>query len=239
MVRAESNFDPQAVSPANAQGLMQLLPGTALRFGVIDIRDPSRTSKADWPISGGCWCVTTTMFTEDHRRLQRRRGRRGAPQGCPPFPETRLPTWSASCAFIARPCTTPPHPKLVCCPTNNLHIEPAVTPGGVTNHLAMARAITSSRLALGAKSIGFISCNCLRDSTPGGHRRSLPRRNPRVAAPSAHPPTRRPKPVKIRTKHYNMAALLSPKFAYKSRWCSREHFSCGEPKSPDGATAPS
>lgn len=40
VVGAESTFDPNASSPKNAQGLMQLLPATARRFGVRNIRDP-------------------------------------------------------------------------------------------------------------------------------------------------------------------------------------------------------
>lgn len=40
VVEAESNFNPQALSPKNAQGLMQLIPATAERFGVQDVWDP-------------------------------------------------------------------------------------------------------------------------------------------------------------------------------------------------------
>ena len=36
VVQVESNFNPAAVSPKGAQGLMQLIPATALRFGVTD-----------------------------------------------------------------------------------------------------------------------------------------------------------------------------------------------------------
>lgn len=40
VIKVESNFDPRAVSPANAQGLMQLIPATAERMMVSDIFDP-------------------------------------------------------------------------------------------------------------------------------------------------------------------------------------------------------
>ena len=40
MVRAESAYDPDAVSSAGAVGLMQLMPETARRYGVSDRRDP-------------------------------------------------------------------------------------------------------------------------------------------------------------------------------------------------------
>ena len=39
-MRAESAYDPHAVSKAGAVGLMQLMPGTARRYGVTDRRDP-------------------------------------------------------------------------------------------------------------------------------------------------------------------------------------------------------
>lgn len=42
VIRAESNFDPQAVSPKNAQGLMQLIPETAARFNVTRPLDPEQ-----------------------------------------------------------------------------------------------------------------------------------------------------------------------------------------------------
>lgn len=42
VIQAESSFNPQAVSPAGAQGLMQLMPATAQELGVDDSFDPSQ-----------------------------------------------------------------------------------------------------------------------------------------------------------------------------------------------------
>jgi soluble lytic murein transglycosylase-like protein len=41
VVRAESGYDPKAVSSTGAAGLMQLMPGTARRYGVVDRFDPA------------------------------------------------------------------------------------------------------------------------------------------------------------------------------------------------------
>jgi hypothetical protein len=40
VIKTESDFDPRVVSSAGAEGLMQLLPGTARQMGVADIFDP-------------------------------------------------------------------------------------------------------------------------------------------------------------------------------------------------------
>ena len=42
VIKVESNYNPNAVSPKGALGLMQLIPATAQRFGVGDVFDPEQ-----------------------------------------------------------------------------------------------------------------------------------------------------------------------------------------------------
>src|SRR5580704_14607082 len=46
VIQVESNYNPLAVSPKGAQGLMQLMPATAQRFGVTDSFDPKQNIEA-------------------------------------------------------------------------------------------------------------------------------------------------------------------------------------------------
>jgi soluble lytic murein transglycosylase-like protein len=48
IIDVESHGDPAAVSRSGAQGLMQLMPGTAATYGVLNAFDPYEN------VSGGC-----------------------------------------------------------------------------------------------------------------------------------------------------------------------------------------
>lgn len=89
IARAESNLDPTAVSPKNAQGLMQLIPETALRFNVTKPFDPEQNVRGGlsylrWLLSyfRGNVALVAAGYNAGEGSVNRFRG-------VPPYPETR------------------------------------------------------------------------------------------------------------------------------------------------------
>jgi soluble lytic murein transglycosylase-like protein len=88
VIRAESNFDPFALSPKNAQGMMQLIPETAERFAVQNPFDPIQNMRGGmrylrWLLSyfRGDVALTLAAYNAGEGAVDRHRG-------IPPYPET-------------------------------------------------------------------------------------------------------------------------------------------------------
>ena len=89
IMATESNFDPMALSPKNAQGLMQLIPGTAARFKVRDAMDPAQNIRGGmaylrWLMAlfEGDVALVAAAYNAGERAVERYRG-------VPPYAETR------------------------------------------------------------------------------------------------------------------------------------------------------
>lgn len=94
VIEVESAFQPQAISPKNAQGLMQLIPETADRFGVQDIMDPTQNLRGGmaylrWLLAffQGDVLLALAGYNAGENTVVKY-------QGIPPYPETQ--------AYVAR-----------------------------------------------------------------------------------------------------------------------------------------
>ena len=89
VIRVESAFNPVAQSPKNAQGLMQLIPETAARFGVRQVFNPAENIKGGlaylrWLLAffEGDVHLVAAAYNAGERTVEKYRG-------IPPYPETR------------------------------------------------------------------------------------------------------------------------------------------------------
>jgi soluble lytic murein transglycosylase-like protein len=102
VIQIESNFNPSCVSSKGARGLMQLMPGTAKRFGVKRVHDPEEN------IRGGVayLAILLRMFDDLPRALAAYNAGEGAVQrygGIPPYAETATYVKRGLTVYYGRP----------------------------------------------------------------------------------------------------------------------------------------
>ena len=89
VIKVESNYNPFAISSKGAQGLMQLIPSTARRFGVANVFNPaeniqggSKYLKYLLDLFGGNYALALAAYNAGEAAVARY-------GGVPPFPETQ------------------------------------------------------------------------------------------------------------------------------------------------------
>ena len=141
VIKVESNYNPNALSPKGAQGLMQLIPETAKRFGVSNAFDPVEN------IEGGAKYLKylLDLYKGDYQRaLAAYNAGEGAVakyDGIPPYPETKNYVAQVKKRFDQATKASAPAPKpepIAAAPAPDApkHIEEVVDPDGHVRYIS-------------------------------------------------------------------------------------------------------
>ena len=130
VIRQESGFNAQAVSPKGARGLMQLMPGTAAMLGVADAFDVEQN------LAGGIKYLERCLSQFNQDVGLALAAYNAGPdnvvkyQGCPPFAETRHYVATVLSAYVGEPIRK----DLRCCglsPVMDPDVPAAESPRGL------------------------------------------------------------------------------------------------------------
>lgn len=140
VIRAESNYNPDAVSSKGAQGLMQLEPATARRFGVVDSFNPvqnlqggAKYLKYLLNLYRGDYTLALAAYNAGEQSVARY-------GGVPPFPETQKYVLQVRKHFAAHDpdaaAKTKAAPKAPLASDGGNHIQEVVLPDGSVRYVS-------------------------------------------------------------------------------------------------------
>ena len=123
VIRAESHYNANAVSPKGAQGIMQLIPSTARRFGVSNTFDPLENIQGGvkylrflLDYYQGDYAKTIAAYNAGENAVDKY-------HGIPPFAETRDYVARVAKNLQAARAAAPPVPKIGESPANATNAE--------------------------------------------------------------------------------------------------------------------
>jgi soluble lytic murein transglycosylase-like protein len=135
VIKAESGFNVRAVSPKGAQGLMQLMPGTASRLGVPNAFDPQAN------VEGGARYLRELLEHYNFDLVKALAAYNAGPQrveqygGVPPYYETRayvarvVRDFNKKKAAQQKTVAAPSHPSAAKSHSSGLLTQAKATPG--------------------------------------------------------------------------------------------------------------
>ena len=143
VIKVESNYNPFAISPKGALGMMQLIPATARRFGVADVFNPveniqggARYLKYLLDLYHGDYPLALAAYNAGEDAVARY-------GGVPPFPETRNYVLQVGKRFDdARKATLAAKPKetevkpVEAEPSGPSHVHQIVEPDGRVRYVS-------------------------------------------------------------------------------------------------------
>jgi soluble lytic murein transglycosylase-like protein len=136
VIAIESNYNPKAISRKNARGLMQLIPGTATRFGVRNVFDPREN------INAGTQYLGELLHRYDNDLIRALAAYNAGPQNVQKY--GRVPPFRETQTYVQRVKRNYSQRKVPVVPTPTLDPNVLFGPAPATNTPSPPKAATGN-----------------------------------------------------------------------------------------------